>query len=98
MSDPITETSGLIITSIAGTVTGAFDQEQQVSGDEVQIQAGAQERQGEQQHSADSWGSLYQDPYLNSPHPADTAMEDLLVASSTMATSAVLPPGGGNFY
>ena len=98
MSDPIAGTSGLVITSVAGTVIGALDPEQQVSGDEAHIRAGTQERQEEQQYSADSWGSLYRDPYLNSPPPADTVMEDLLVASSTMATSAVLPPGGGNFY
>jgi len=62
----------------------------------VPIRAGMQEWQEEPQYSADSWGSLYRD--LNSPPPADTTMEDSLVASSTMATSVVLPSGEGNSY
>jgi len=99
VNDSVTKAFGLMITTgVAGTTTVALDAEQQVSGDEMQIQAGVQEKQGDHQHSADSWGSLYQDPYLNSPHPVDAAMEDPLIASSTMATSAALLPGGGNFY
>ena len=96
MSDPIAGTSGLVITSVAGTVIGALDPEQQVSGGEVPIRAGTQEGQEEPQYSADSWGSLYRD--ISSPPPADTAMEDSLIASSSMITSAVLPSGEGNSY
>jgi hypothetical protein len=51
-----------------------------------------------QQHSADSWESLYHDASIASPLRADVAQETLREVASMITTPVVPPSTGGNNY